>query len=70
MSLIKANYRPNDRVVFHKTASVLDGLSGKVIGISADFAEMTFYIVKLDLPLKDFKWSAIVMTEHCLKEAW
>lgn len=63
----KADYQPGQRVKLTKTgSSELDGLEGTLIGIAADFAEMTSYIVDMDKPLSYHPWSAIAMTEHCL----
>jgi len=57
--------KTDSRVEFHSTGSVLDGMTGSVVGISSEFATGNVWIVGLDKPLPDRK--AVVMTDACLK---
>lgn len=56
------------RIVKYSDASGLNGKRGTVIGISADFAEMTYYIVQMDKMILDNGYSALAITEHCLED--
>ena len=61
-------FRVDDKVVFCKTGSELDGISGTILGTAAEFAEMAMYIVMMDEPLTYSEAKAIVITEHCINK--
>lgn len=63
---MKNTLKYNDRVVMHSTTSTdLDGKTGTLIGIYANFPNNTHWIVELDEPLIDRR--AIVLTDSCIK---
>ena len=66
---MKADHKVDTQVKLVRTGSdELNGRTGKVIGISADYAEMAFYIVLMDEKLPYHDWKAIAITEHCLEK--
>lgn len=63
---MKKNFQCYDEVRFVNTSDAeLDKNFGQILGKSADFAEVDFYIVKLDRPYMG--WAAIQMIESCLE---
>ena len=63
-------YRNNDRVKFINTNTSLDGLTGRIVGVSFSYAEFAQYIVLFDIRriYDNEEWSAIQITEYCLEK--
>ena len=58
-----------DRAVIHATSdSELDGITGTILGVTAEHAEMAVYIIKLDNRYPKSDWDALSITEHCLRK--
>lgn len=59
-----------NRVKIVRTNSLLDNRQGMIIGVTASFPDMKYYILLMDEPLVDNNpmHKGLSMTQHCLEK--